>query len=201
MIRKVVEAWPNCTDHDLETLAALEALCTKPNASNNSADKDGEERTSCAERSACENGKVDAENATNESVKHGRYAHKKVANNDGENRKTGIESFADRCRRHCLQMSTPSVATVQSRHAPWYIEIEKASATQKPSRLGHVHVLSGDPKGIGSMSLFETFPSSSGFSERSTSRCLSPMLNSSRSDPTLNLRVDFFEKARRLVLQ
>ena len=42
--------------------------------------------------------------------------------------------------------------------ATWYIEMLKASATQKPSREGHVHLRSSDSKGTGSRSLFEASP-------------------------------------------
>lgn len=47
---------------------------------------------------------------------------------------------------------------VMELEATWYMEILNASATQKPSRDGHVHFRSSDSNGTGSRSLFELSP-------------------------------------------
>lgn len=62
--------------------------------------------------------------------------------------------------------------------ATWYMEIEKASAIQKPRRDGHVHVRSGEPNGTGSCSLLVDIWSSEPFeyADWTASRCLKLML-------------------------
>lgn len=59
------------------------------------------------------------------------------------------------------------------------MEIEKASAIQNPSKLGHPHVRCGESSGTGSRSLFDMRLPSVPYwspSERSSSRRRSPML-------------------------
>jgi hypothetical protein len=47
---------------------------------------------------------------------------------------------------------------VMEDEATWYMEMEKASAIQKPKREGHAHLRSGESNGTGSRSLLEGRP-------------------------------------------
>lgn len=87
--------------------------------------------------------------------------------------------------------------------ATWYMEIEKASATQNPSKEGHVHVRSGDPRGMGSCSLLVEIWSSEWFEydDCTARRLRRPMMSKELGDRALSPSCREIDKERSVLEQ
>lgn len=83
-IRESLEAWPDSFNHDLQTLASLEALGTKPDACHDSTNEHRKVGATHTKASSCEDWKVNTEHGTNVAIQHCWNAYQKVSNEDSE---------------------------------------------------------------------------------------------------------------------
>ena len=85
LVWKCLELRPDRLNHDLQTLATLEGLSSKPDRGYDTSDEDGKVASFQAKGCPGEDGEVDAQNATHVAIQHCRDAHESMPNQNSEN--------------------------------------------------------------------------------------------------------------------